>query len=134
MKILQFAFGDEMPISPYIPHNYTENFVAYTGTHDNNTMVGWFRQEGMQHTIQIEQYLGKAVTENDIHMSMGRLAFSSVANTAILPLQDVLGLDENARMNTPASGENNWRWRLLPDQLSAEEENRLKEWTRIYNR
>jgi 4-alpha-glucanotransferase len=65
---------------------------------------------------------------------MGRLAFASVASIAILPLQDVLGLDESARMNTPASGENNWSWRMTPHQLTSNEEDTLKEWTRIYNR
>ena len=65
---------------------------------------------------------------------MGRLALSSVANIAILPMQDVLGLDETARMNTPASGENNWQWRLLPGQITREAGKQLKEWTTLFNR
>ncbi|MCW3108530.1 MAG: 4-alpha-glucanotransferase [Segetibacter sp.] len=134
MKVLQFAFGDGMPQNPYIPHNYSENFIAYTGTHDNNTIRGWYRQEGGKHHYQLEQYVGRALTEDDIHIVMGRLAYASVANIAILPLQDVLGLDEIGRMNVPASGENNWKWRLLPGQISTDAENRLKEWTTLYNR
>lgn len=134
MKVLQFAFGDGMPQNPYIPHNYSENFVAYTGTHDNNTIRGWYRHEGNRHHQQIEQYVGKALTEDDIHIVFGRLAYASVANVAILPLQDVLGLDEIARMNVPASGENNWQWRLLPNQITKDAEARLKEWTILYNR
>lgn len=134
MKVLQFAFGHGMPQNPYIPHNYAENFVAYTGTHDNNTIRGWYRQEGNKHHHQLEQYVGRSLTEDDIHIVMGRLAYASVANIAVLPLQDVLGLDEIARMNIPASGENNWQWRLLPGQVTTEAENRLKEWTILYNR
>jgi len=134
MKVLQFAFGDDMPQSPYIPHNYSENFIAYTGTHDNNTIRGWYRQEGSRHHQQIEQYVGQALTEDDIHIVMGRLAYASVANIAILPMQDVLGIDELGRMNTPASGDNNWQWRLLPGQITDDAENRLIEWVKLYHR
>lgn len=134
MKVLMFAFGEGMPKNPYIPHNYCENFVAYTGTHDNNTMRGWYRQEGCKYNQQIQEYLGKPLTEDDIHIEMGRLAYASVANIAILPMQDVLGIDELGRMNTPALGENNWQWRLIPGQVTADAEDLLKEWTTIYNR
>lgn len=134
MKVLMFAFGEEMPRNPYIPHNYSENFVAYTGTHDNNTIRGWYRQEGCKHHRQMEQYLGKQLTEDDIHIEMGRLVYSSVADIAILPMQDVLGIDELGRINTPASGENNWQWRLLPAQVTPDAEERLKEWTTLYYR
>jgi 4-alpha-glucanotransferase len=135
MKILQFAFGGDVASSDYIPHNYTPNFVAYTGTHDNNTTRGWFRQEvsaEMQHRIQ--HYLARPVSEKDIAYFFCRLAHASVAKTVILPMQDVLGLDEAARMNTPASGKNNWGWRLLPGQLTREAEQQLSEWTSLYNR
>jgi malto-oligosyltrehalose synthase/4-alpha-glucanotransferase len=135
MKILQFAFGGDVASSDYIPHNYTQNFVAYTGTHDNNTTRGWFRQEvnaEMQHRIQ--HYLARPVSEKDITYFFCRLAHASVAKTVILPMQDVLGLDEKARMNTPASGKNNWGWRLLPGQLTKEAEQQLSGWTSLYNR
>jgi len=134
MKILQFAFGEEMPQSPYIPHNYSENFVAYTGTHDNNTIRGWYRQEGKDNHEQLNKYFGRKLSEDDIPEVMCRLAYASVAKIAILPLQDVLGLDEIARMNIPASGENNWAWRLLPGQISRHAETMLKEWTMLYGR
>lgn len=134
MKILQFAFGHEMPQSPYIPHNYSENFIAYTGTHDNNTVRGWYRQEGHKYNHQLQQYIGKPVSENDIYWEMARLVFASVACLAILPMQDVLDLDESARMNTPASAADNWKWRLLPEQVTYEVEHRLKELTGLYNR
>ncbi len=135
MKILQFAFGGDFATSDYIPHNYDENFFAYTGTHDNNTTRGWFRQEaGEQERKRISQYVGQHVTEENVHRLMGQLAYSSVANTVILPLQDILGLDETARMNTPSSGAGNWNWRLLPKQISEQAESLLKEWTYVYNR
>lgn len=135
MKVLQFAFGDEMPRSIYIPHNYTPLYLAYTGTHDNNTTRGWYRQDaGKADRKRLALYIGKAVSEKDVHLEMGRLAYASVAQTAILPIQDVLGLDETARMNTPASTESNWLWRLQPGQLTPAAEEQLREWTKLYNR
>ena len=134
MKVLQFAFGDEMPQSPYIPHNYTNNFIAYTGTHDNNTVLGWYRQEGHKHHSQLEQYMGRELSEADIYWALGKLAFSSVAKIAIIPIQDLLNLDETARMNLPGAVEKNWLWRLKPGQITKEAEKRLKEWTILYNR
>lgn len=134
MKVLQFAFGHDMADSIHIPHNYVPNFVVYTGTHDNNTIKGWYRQEGRHHHWQLENYLGKHLSENNVHLEMARLAYSSVAYIVILPMQDILGLDETARMNTPASDQNNWQWRMLPDQLSDEIDKRLKDWTVLYNR
>src|SRR5690606_21042679 len=82
MKILQFAFGDALPDSPYIPHNFTQNYIVYTGTHDNNTTRGWYREEGKQYHKQIEQYVGRPFQEDDIAWIMGHLALASVANTA----------------------------------------------------
>lgn len=134
MKVLQFAFGHEMQKSIHIPHNYSENFVVYTGTHDNNTVKGWYQHEGNWHHHQLEQYLGKCVSEDNIHLEMARLAYSSVARIAILPMQDMLGLDESARMNKPASGENNWQWRLQDDQVTNETERQLREWVTLFNR
>jgi malto-oligosyltrehalose synthase/4-alpha-glucanotransferase len=134
MRILQFAFGKGMPQNLYIPHNYTINSIAYTGTHDNNTVLGWYRQEGKEHHKQIEQYVGRELTEDDMYWVMCRLAYASVAKTAILPVQDLLGIDEMGRMNTPGAAEGNWLWRLLPGQITQDAENRLIEWTWLYNR
>ena len=134
MKVLQFAFGHEMPLSPHIPHNFTKNFVVYTGTHDNNTILGWYRHEAINHHHQLNHYTGQQIDETNIHHIMCRMAYASVADIAILPVQDVLGLDENARMNIPASPDNNWLWRLLPDQLNHGIENMLSDWTWLYNR
>lgn len=134
MKILQFAFGEELPNSPYIPHNFTPNFIVYPGTHDNNTTRGWYREEGKQYHEQIEKYCGRTFTEDDIPKAICHLAFASVAQTAILTMQDILGLDEQARMNLPGSAENNWLWRLLPGQITPEAENWLKELTWLFGR
>lgn len=134
MKILQFAFGDDLINSPYIPHNFHHNYIVYTGTHDNNTTRGWYREEGSQYHNQIAQYVGRAFQEDDIAEIMRRLAMGSIANTAVLPLQDVLGLDEVARMNTPGAAENNWLWRLLPDQIHPEAEQWLQTFTVLFNR
>lgn len=135
MKILQFAFGDKMPESDYIPHNYTTNFIAYTGTHDNNTTVGWFTKDiKAKERKQISSYIGKTVDKKNIHMELSRSAYASVARTVILPLQDVLGLDENARMNTPATISGNWKWRLKKNMLTKSMESRLADWVSLYNR
>ncbi|MFC7000011.1 malto-oligosyltrehalose synthase [Rufibacter roseus] len=134
MKILQFAWGNEMPQNHYIPHNYIRNSIAYTGTHDNNTTLGWYRQEGKPHHQQIEHYVGRQLGEQDIWWVMARLAYASVAKTAILPMQDVLGIDEQGRMNTPGTNQGNWGWRLMPGQITKQTENQLKEWTWLYNR
>jgi malto-oligosyltrehalose synthase/4-alpha-glucanotransferase len=135
MKVLQFAFGDDMPGSIYIPHNYNSNYVSYTGTHDNNTSLGWFRQNiGSIERKNIEMYTNVKPHEQNIHLILGKLAYASVAKTVILPIQDVLGLDENARMNTPSSIENNWKWSIKPGQLTRKEEARLRQWVKLYNR
>jgi malto-oligosyltrehalose synthase/4-alpha-glucanotransferase len=135
MKVLQFAFGGDMPNSPHIPHHHETNFLVYTGTHDNNTTLGWYRTETDEEMKKrIGLYLGKVFTKDEIHKELGRLAYSSVAKIVILPLQDVLGLDEQSRMNTPSSGDNNWSWRLMPGQLSAEAEHRLRAWCQTYDR
>lgn len=135
MKVLAFAFDESMPQSDYIPHNYSFNFIAYTGTHDNNTIRGWFRKDIDDSTRnRLRHYAGRSIEEHEVHLVLGRMAYSSVAKTVILPVQDVLGLDENARMNTPSSAQNNWAWRLLPHQFSVDAENRLKEWVWLFNR
>jgi malto-oligosyltrehalose synthase/4-alpha-glucanotransferase len=135
MNVLQFAFGDNMPQSVYIPHNYTPISVAYTGTHDNNTTRGWFRKDASAaERKRLEQYLGTKIQEKEVHKIMGRLAYASVSQTAILPIQDVLGLDETARMNMPGSVENNWLWRLEPGQITPEINALLLEWVKVYHR
>jgi 4-alpha-glucanotransferase len=135
MKVLQFAFDGSISTSLHIPHNYERNFIVYTGTHDNNTTRGWFTKEaGEQARLVLEQYAGRPVSGAEVSMILTRMAYSSVAATAILPMQDVLNLDESARMNTPASMKNNWAWQLVPGQLSDIAEENLRRWTGLYNR
>jgi len=135
MKVLQFAFGDDLSVSDYAPHNYTSNFFVYSGTHDNNTTKAWFKEDVTTAIKkQIKEYTGIKVRKNNIHEIIIRLAFSSVAKTAIVPLQDLLGLGKRARMNTPASLAGNWLWRLKTEQLSGSLLRQLKIWTKLYNR
>jgi 4-alpha-glucanotransferase len=143
MRVLQFAFGGD-PEDTHLPHNYTPNSVAYTGTHDNDTVVGWFRsrsaatagtEEATTLTRERDFCLQYLRTDGaEIHWDFISAAFSSVAATAIVPLQDLLGLDSDARMNTPASAEGNWAWRFPSGALTEELSTRLKETTRIYGR
>jgi 4-alpha-glucanotransferase len=135
MKVLQFAFGDNMSTSDYIPHNFDSNFVAYTGTHDNNTSLGWYRKDASAlEKKNVTNYCGKAIHEKNIHEELIRLAYASVAKTVIIPMQDILGLDEKARMNTPASTRNNWQWRLSPNAVTKKLEDNLQHLTELYNR
>jgi 4-alpha-glucanotransferase len=143
MRVLQFAFGDDPKADDYRPHNYPRNCVVYTGTHDNNTTIGWFKEEVLDDTTQ-----SRKVRESERHLAlkyMGsdgrevnwdfiRLALMSVADTAIIPLQDVLGLGSEARMNRPGTTEGNWIWRFRSKMLTREIKNRLREMTTLYGR
>jgi 4-alpha-glucanotransferase len=133
MKVLQFAFGGNAR-NPHLPHNYTDSqCVVYTGTHDNDTTLGWFRSSSPACRAFVLRYLGRT-KGSDLHWNMIRLAWSSVAALAIVPLQDVLGLGSEGRMNLPGQPEGNWRWRYTLDALSPEVGTRLTELTRIYGR
>jgi 4-alpha-glucanotransferase len=135
MKLLQFAFGDteRRTENPYLPHNYRDaNCVVYTGTHDNNTTRGWFSMAADDERRYIQQYLG--VDGSCIARDLMRLALGSIANTAIVPLQDVLDLDSDARMNTPGAALGNWSWRVRSDQLQPDHADCLAELTTTYGR
>jgi malto-oligosyltrehalose synthase/4-alpha-glucanotransferase len=135
MKQLQYAFGADMPVSIHTPHNYITNTVAYTGTHDNNTTVGWFKQNAAPLDIQnIERYWHKKVNESNVHDILTEICYSTVSGIAIIPLQDILGLDENCRMNMPSSADGNWLWRLKPGQITVKTENKLRRLVKLYNR
>jgi 4-alpha-glucanotransferase len=110
MRVLQFAFADT-PGNPYLPHNYVPRTVAYTGTHDNDTTVGWWRQLGEHEREAVRRYLGPQA-DAQIHWAMIRALSQSVAKTVIYPLQDVLGLDGAHRMNVPGCSEGCWEWRF----------------------
>jgi 4-alpha-glucanotransferase len=143
MRVLQFAFGDESPSHQFKPHNFVRNTVAYTGTHDNDTTVGWFHNtdpaEGILNNeqVRIERENALKYVNSDgreIHWDFIRLAVASVADTAIFPLQDALGLGSEARMNRPATTENNWRWRYEEGQISAALAHKLRELAKTYGR
>jgi len=132
MRVLQFAFGSDAPDDPHKPHNYVQNCVVYTGTHDNDTALGWFAQLGTAERTRALRYLhsdGQAM-----HWDMIRAALASVADTAIVPVQDVLGLGTTARMNLPGTSHRNWSWRLQPGQLHTSLSERLLELTCTYGR
>ena len=142
MRILQFAFSSDTK-NIDLPHNYHKNVVVYTGTHDNDTAVGWFSSvagEGSTRTAeQVERerkfcmdYLN--TDGKEIHWDFIRTVLASVANTAIVPLQDVLGLGTEARMNLPNSTEGNWAWRVRPNTLTSEVAARLRKLTELYGK
>lgn len=135
MRVLLFAFGDDLATNPYVPHNHVRNCVLYTGTHDNNTARGWFENEITQDVKnKFFQYLGREVPVHDVHWELIRLAMMSVANMAIVPMQDVLGLGEEDRMNRPSTAKGNWEWKLLPEQITPSLEQGLLEMTQTYGR
>jgi 4-alpha-glucanotransferase len=132
MAVLQFGFGDP-GAHIHLPHTFTCEKVVYTGTHDNDTMAGWWATGATELERQyVQAYLG--CCEGDIHWAMIRAAFRSVANLCIVPLQDVLGLGSEARMNVPSLEEGNWRWRFSADLLRPEVAKKLAALTEICDR
>ena len=131
MKILQFAF-DSGEDNDYIPHNFTRNCIVYTGTHDNDTVAGWFakaKKEDQQYVLNYLNSDGKNIARDFI-----RLAFASVAYTAITPMQDLLGLGTEARMNLPGTTQNNWQWRMKRGQASSGLAEELAGMTKLFGR
>mgnify|MGYP002777100564 FL=1 len=132
MKVLQFAFGSD-PGNPFLPFNFPRNCVVYTGTHDNDTTVGWFNSREQWELDAIRRYFGQ-LSDEGIQWDLIRLAFSSVANLAILPLQDPLGLDTKARMNFPGKPDGNWEWRYWGGALTPELAGKLKSMVHTFGR
>jgi 4-alpha-glucanotransferase len=143
MGVLQFAFGVDPQAPEFMPHNYPRHFVVYTGTHDNDTTLGWWTQWDPRNSTRSAEnvrrerefalkYLG--TDGREMNWVFIRTILASVAGLAITPLQDVLGLGAEARMNLPATSSGNWRWRFTRDQLTPEIATRLRELTEIYQR
>lgn len=133
MKILQFAF-DSGASNEYLPHNYTSsNCIVYGGTHDNETIVGYYKEKDKKDTKFVRHYLN-VKTKEQIPAAMIRAGYGSIANTVIFQMQDILELDNSARMNLPSTVGTNWRWRMLPNQFTKEERERLKELCELYGR
>ena len=121
MRVLQFGFGEDD--SPHLPHRYVPHTVAYTGTHDNDTARGWFAQANDDERARAMAYLGS----DDIAWAMVRAVYTSVAEIAIVPVQDILSLDSSARMNIPGHEHDNWSWRLPAAALQREHSERLRQ-------
>ena len=132
MKILGFAFdsGEE---NDYLPHTYTKNCVVYTGTHDNDTLIGWFQKAKEEDRQFARDYLNSR-SDDEIHWDAIRGAWSSVASMAISPVQDFLGLGSEARINTPGVAAGNWQWRLKHGVLTDELAERIAKLTKVYSR
>jgi 4-alpha-glucanotransferase len=143
MAILQFAFGRDPEAAEFQPHNYPRNRVVYTGTHDNDTTVGWWTSSGAGDSTrdadEVREERERALQYMDaegreIHWAFIRAALASVADTAVVPLQDVLGLGSEARMNLPGRARGNWRWRFRPESLDDTIRDRLKRLAELYGR
>ncbi len=135
MKVLLFAFGGDAAANPYIPHNHKEHCVVYTGTHDNNTIKGWFAQDAAEgEKDNLLAYFGAEFDENTIVWQLVRAAMMSVASTVVIPMQDFLALGAEARMNTPSVALGNWEWRVTAQQLNADLSGKIAALTRVYGR
>ncbi|MBC8331866.1 MAG: 4-alpha-glucanotransferase [Anaerolineae bacterium] len=131
MKILVFAFDGDSE-NPFLPHNYTPNSVVYTGTHDNDTTLGWYQRADEKASDFARRYLAR--DGRDITWDLIRAAWGSVAVFALAPMQDLLSLDNTARMNFPSTLGGNWEWRMKPDALTKSLAVRLREQNQLYGR
>ena len=143
MRVLQFAFGNDPKAEDYRPDKYPRDCVVYTGTHDNNTTIGWFRAEDIKNSTrtreerQREKQLALSFLGTDgheINWDFIHLALMSAADTAIIPMQDILGLGSEARMNLPGRTQGNWSWRFVPEMLTEDITTRLKRLTALSGR
>lgn len=137
MKVLEFAFDsrDTGSASDYLPHNYPVNSVAYTGTHDNETLVSWYQTVTDAERAMVRDYLyDYATPEEQLYKSMIALILRSAAATCIIPMQDWLGLDNSARINKPSTVGQNWRWRLKKTQLTKKLQKEICQLTTRYGR
>jgi 4-alpha-glucanotransferase len=135
MKVIQFGFDENMPFLDHAPCNHTYNSIVYTGTHDNNTVKGWFRHEAGKATLKrFKQFTGLKMTHKNCCREMIRVAYASTAKLAVIPMQDWLALDEQSRMNFPATTNGNWRWRMKPDQLTPKLRKQILKMVKVFGR
>lgn len=135
MLILIFAFGDGIAFeSSFVPHNHYVNSIVYTGTHDNSTVKAWYKAAKPEERKSLSRYVGQTVTNDTVHEIMNRLAYASVSQLAILPMQDILGLGKEGLMNIPSTSDGNWEWRLQPGQFSKKQAKALQELAQTYGR
>ena len=118
MKVLLFAFSGDFETHPYNPDNFIEDCVAYTGTHDNNTIKGWYQHDATEEEKEhLETCLDMKIKVAHLHWDLIEVLLASKAAVILIPIQDVLGLGAEARMNRPGTPHGNWHWRLLADQI-----------------
>lgn len=135
MKVLLFGFGDNLSTNPFVPHNHVPECVLYTGTHDNNTVRGWFEDEARpEDRARLFRYLGREIPAADAPGEFIRMGMMSVAKMFIMPMQDLLGLGAEGRMNTPSAALDNWEWRLVPGQVTPLLAENLRRLTETYGR
>ena len=132
MKVIQFAF-DSREGSDYLPHTYSSHCVVYTGTHDNDTVIGWIKTAPKESVKFAKEYLN-LTKEEGYNWGMMRAAWSSVADMAIVPMQDLLGLGSEARINIPSTLGENWKWRAKADQITDKLAKKLYRYTEMYGR
>jgi 4-alpha-glucanotransferase len=130
MKVLQFAFADDAT-NEHLPHNHRTDFAVYTGTHDNDTTAGWLQSLKKEEAVNLYDYLGNKQPDR---WTLIRMALASVAQIAVIPMQDILGLDTKARMNTPGTVKNNWLWRMPTSALQKKDGEKLLKMARLYGR
>ncbi len=135
MTVLQFAFGENTARSGYIPHNFTTNCIVYTGTHDNNTTRGWYLDELKdEYREEASEYAGRKIKDETCHEDFIRMAYGSVARMAIIPVQDLLGLGGEARLNKPSTSENNWTWKMKPGDMEKIFSPKIRRMVELYGR
>jgi 4-alpha-glucanotransferase len=133
MRVLQFAFDGHVD-NPHLPENYVTNSVVYTGTHDNPTVRGWFEDLTAEQQDRVWKRLGRQGAQSDAARALIELAWSSKAALAMAPLQDILNLGREARMNVPGRADGNWRWRSTNEMLSDAAFEWMRELTKTANR
>ncbi|MDF9797217.1 4-alpha-glucanotransferase [Catalinimonas alkaloidigena] len=134
MKVLLFAFGEGMAQNAYVPHHHVPNSVVYTGTHDNNTCLGWYSEAAPEEQKNFSKYINRTVNEKNAASHMVRLAMSSVGKLCVIPMQDFLGLGKEAIMNVPSTAQGNWLWRMKPQQADGKQARKIKELLTLYDR
>ena len=132
--MLEFAF-DSRETNDYLPHNYQNNCVVYTGTHDNDTLAGWYQtMSGQDREFSVRYLNNRNSTPEEVPWDFIRLAHSSVADLAVIPMQDYLGLGTEARFNEPSTLGKNWKWRMLPGECSDGLARKIRDMTKLYGR
>ena len=133
MRVLQFGFNPDNTDNDHLPHNYPKNCCAYTGTHDNSTIMQWYREADPKSRAMARRYVKPRMFER-FSAACVRVVYASPANLAIIPMQDILGLGADARMNVPSTVGGNWKWRMLPGRLTASRAEKLRSLADTYFR